>query len=478
MEKGSLKGRKRVTMAGKTGYTKTEVFETMNVPKALSIIALPTIVSQIIVLVYNIADTWFIGRTNNPYMVGASSLVLTVFMATAAIANLFGVGGGTLVVRLLGAKKEDDARKVASHTVLMAAVAALLFALLCLVFMDSILRFLGASENTYGYARQYFLIAVIAGAIPTVETMAMSMVLRNVGYSREAGFGVGMGGVLNILLDPLFMFVILPDGYQVLGAAIATFISNIVSFVYFIVIFHKVRNETVLQIPRRYERLGKELAGSLYSVGITAFIGVIVFDLVNVAINRLAVSHGDISLAAMGIVLKVERLPMNIGMGICLGMVPLVGYNYSAKNFDRMDRFFSAARLGVIIVTFACAVLFWIFAEPVVKAFIKDGETVSLGIKYLRGRCFSIPFMILGHHISSFMQAVGKGKTSLLLCFIRHMVFCVPTLIIMNSILGINGLAWGQTIADILAIIVSYAIYIPIHNRIVAGRDRGVQLPE
>ena len=465
-------------MARKKEYSKTEIFETMRVPKALSIIALPTIVSQIIVLVYNIADTWFIGRTDNPYMVGASSLVLTVFMATAAIANLFGVGGGTLVVRLLGAKRTEDARKVASHTVFMAAVAALLFAVLCLVFMEPILKFLGASENTFGYARQYFLVAIVVGAIPTVETMAMSQVLRNVGYSKEAGFGVGMGGVLNILLDPLFMFVILPDGYEVLGAAIATLISNIVSFIYFIIIFHRVKDETVLEIPRRYEHLGKELAGSLYSVGITAFIGVIMFDLVNVVINRLAASHGDLSLAAMGIVLKVERLPMNIGMGICLGMVPLVGYNYAAKNFDRMDKFFSAARLGVIIVTFACAVLFWIFAEPVVKAFIKNEETVNLGIQYLRGRCFSIPFMILGHHVSSFMQAVGTGKTSMYLCFMRHLVFCIPILLIMNKYFGVEGLSWAQTIADIVVIFFTYAVYIPVHRRIVSGRDKGVQVSE
>lgn len=440
----------------------------MSVPKALSIMALPTIASQIIVLVYNIADTWFIGRTDNPYMVGASSLVLTVFMATAAIANLFGVGGGSLVVRLMGAKRHDDARRVASHAVLMAAVAALLFALLCLAFMDPILTFLGASENTRGYARQYFLIAVVAGAIPTVETMAMSMILRNVGYSKEAGFGVGMGGVLNILLDPLFMFVILPDGYQVLGAAIATFISNVVSFIYFLVIFNKVRNESVLEIPRRFERLGGELAKSLYSVGVTAFIGVIMFDLVNVAINRLAASYGDLSLAAMGIVLKVERLPMNIGMGICLGMVPLIGYNYSAKNYDRMDKFFSTARLAVIVVTFICAILFRIFARPVVRAFIADEETVRLGTRYLQGRCFAMPFMLIGHHVSSFMQAVGKGKTSLVLCFIRHMVMCVPTLIIMNAIFGIEGLVWGQTVADIITIFITYAIYIPIHKKIVS----------
>ena len=200
----------------------------MSVPRALAVMAIPTVISQIIALIYNIADTWFIGMTDNPYMVAATSLVGTVYLLTAAVANVFGVGGGNLVVQLLGRKDPEEARKVASLSFLMAGGCALLFSFVCLVFMNPLLRLLGASDMTIGYARQYLLCVVILGGLPTVLSSTMSAMLRNIGCSREAGFGIGLGGVLNIVLDPIFMFVLLPDGWEVLGAALATMLSNII----------------------------------------------------------------------------------------------------------------------------------------------------------------------------------------------------------------------------------------------------------
>ena len=169
---------------------KTALFETTAVPKALFTMAVPTIVSQLITLIYNMADTWFIGRTNNPYMVAASSLVLTVFLMAGALANLFGVGGGSLMVRLLGRKETEEARKVASWTVVMAAACGLAFSLLCLLCMDPLLRLLGASDNTLGYARQYLIFVVGIGGVANVTATAMSFLLRNAGYAREAAFGL------------------------------------------------------------------------------------------------------------------------------------------------------------------------------------------------------------------------------------------------------------------------------------------------
>ena len=289
---------------------KNTLFETMPVPRALAKMAVPTIVSQIITLIYNIADTWFIGRTNNPYMVAATSLVLTVFLAAGALANLFGVGGGSLVVRLLGRQREEEARKVASFSLTTSAAAALVFALICLIFMNPMLRLLGASDKTIGYARQYLLFVVVLGSVPTVLAITMSSLLRNVGFSRAAGFGLGMGGVLNIMLDPVFMFLLLPDGYQVAGAALATLLSNVVTVVYFILVFRRVRGKSVLELPRRLERIERESLRSFLSVGVPAALSVFLFDLSNIVINRLSSSHGDIELAAIGIILKVERLPV------------------------------------------------------------------------------------------------------------------------------------------------------------------------
>lgn len=449
---GSIKG------ASESARTK-EIFETRPVPSALAKMAVPTIVSQLITLIYNIADTWFIGQTDNPYMVAASSLVLTIFLMISAIANLFGVGGGNLAVRLLGSRDEEEAAKVASLSLVLAAGAALAFSLLCLLFMNPLLRFLGASGNTIGYAQQYLVFVVVIGGLPTVLSNTMSAMVRNIGHSREAGFGLGLGGVLNVVLDPLFMFVLFPDGYQVAGAAVATMLSNVITMVYFILVYRKLSGSTVLALPRRAERIRPSSLKSLFSVGIPAAMSLLLFDLTNIVINRLASGHGDIELAAIGIVLKVERLPLNIGIGICLGMAPLVAYNYAAKNQERMKAFFKTARLAGLVVSVLCVVFYRVFAPYIVRAFIADADTVRFGTEFLQSRCFATPFMYLSFHMVHFMQAVDRGRISFLLAVIRQLFLNIPILFLMDAQFGMSGIVWTQLVADAINVAVSYVIY-------------------
>lgn len=436
-----------------------EIFETRPVPAALAKMAVPTIVSQLITLIYNIADTWFIGQTDNPYMVAASSLVLTIFLMISAISSLFGVGGGSLAVRLLGSRDEEEAGRVASLSLVLAAVAALAFSLLCLLFMDPLLRFLGASGNTIGYAKQYLVFVVVIGGLPTVLANTMSAMVRNIGHSREAGFGLGLGGVLNVVLDPIFMFVLLPDGYQVAGAAAATMLSNVITLIYFILVYRKLSGSTVLALPRRAERIRRESLRSLFSVGIPAAMSLLLFDLTNIVINRLASGHGDIELAAMGIVLKVERLPLNIGIGICLGMTPLVAYNYAAKNHERMKAFFKTARLAGLVVSVLCVIFYRVCAPYIIRAFIADADTVRFGTEFLQSRCFATPFMFLSFHMVHFMQAVDRGKISFLLAVIRQLFLNIPILFLMNALFGMHGIVWTQLAADAVNVAVSYIIY-------------------
>ena len=433
-----------------------EIFETKPIPAALAKMAIPTIVSQLITLIYNIADTWFIGQTNNPYMVAASSLVLTIFLMTAALANLFGVGGGNLVVRLLGGKDEEEAKKAASLSLVMAAGVSLTFSVLCFLFMDPLLRLLGASDYTIGYAKQYLTFVVAIGAVPTVLANTMSAMVRNIGHSKEAGFGLGMGGVLNVILDPIFMFVIFPDGYQVAGAAVATMLSNVITLLYFILTYQKLKGETVLSLPRRVEKIRKDSLGSLFSVGIPAAMSLLLFDLTTMVINRLAAGHGDTQLAAIGIVLKVERLPLNIGIGICLGMTPLVAYNYASKNHKRMKEFFSAARFAGLVISVMCVVFYRFCAPYIVRAFISDADTVRYGTEFLQSRCFATPFMFLSFHMVHFMQAVNRGKVSFQLAVIRQICLNIPILILLNHFFGMSGVVWTQLIADAINVVVSY----------------------
>jgi len=438
---------------------KNELFERMRPGKALAIMALPTVASQLIILIYNLADTWFIGRTNNSYMIAASSLGLSIYLAATALSNVFGVGGGSLMVRLLGHKEEDDARKVAAYSVGMATISGVVFCILVLIFLEPLLKLLGASDNTLPYAKEYVFATTVLGGVPAILSMCMPQLLRNSGYAKEAGIGVGLGSLLNVVLDPLFMFVILPEGKEVLGAGIATMLSSICSFVYFIVIFRKLKDKTVLVLPRKPVRIRKDHLKSLYMVGVPAAISIFLFDLVTIVFNKLTADYGDIPLAGMGIVLKLERIPINTGLGVCLGMVPLIAYNYGAGNVERMKKFFSLARTVILAFSVLCVALFWIFADPIVGAFIKEEATVASGVEILQARCFSLPFMMIGYHIVNYMNAVDKGVVSFILAIIRHVVLIIPITLIMNAIWGWQGLIWSQLVADVLNVAVSVIIY-------------------
>jgi len=442
------------------------VFETVPVPNALMKMAIPTVASQLITLVYNLSDTWFIARTDNPFMVAACSLSATLFLLTIAITNLFGTGGGTLAVRLMGARREEEARKVAAFSLIMAGGAALAFSLIILCFMDPLLHLLGASENTLGYARQYLFFTAVLGGVPTVLSGTMSSMVRNTGHSKEAGFGLSMGGILNIILDPIFMFVLLPDGYEVMGAAIATMLSNVASFVYFIFVYRKLKDKSILAIPRKLEKIERASVKSLFSVGLPAASSMILFDLTNMVINRLVSGHGDIALAAIGLVLKVERLPLNIGIGICLGMVPLMAYNYASGNRERMQAFFSVARIAGLAIALASVVLYRLGAPYIIKAFMSDAETVALATQFLKARCIATPLMFLSFHMVHSMQALNRGKVSFALAVIRQLALNIPILFLMNHLFGAMGIVWTQATADLLNVAASYLIYHQVKKKL------------
>lgn len=212
---------------------KTALFETMPVGKALLTMAIPTIVSQLITMIYNLADTFFIGLTNDPYKVAAASVVSILFFILTALSNLFGVGGGSLMSRLLGERHEEEAKRVGTFSIYGSLAVTVICSLICLLFTESLARLLGASDNTVGYASDYLFWAVVVGGIPSTIGITMSFLLRSAGYSKESGIGLAIGGIANIILDPLFMFVILPQGNEVTGAAIATMLSNIITLLYF-----------------------------------------------------------------------------------------------------------------------------------------------------------------------------------------------------------------------------------------------------
>ncbi|MBR5381772.1 MAG: hypothetical protein IK136_04030, partial [Oscillospiraceae bacterium] len=255
-------------MVSKTGkYDKREIFESMPVPKALAALAIPTIVSQLITMIYNFADTFFIGRTNDPYKVAAATLAFLLYFNLNALSNLFGVGGGSLISRLLGRKMDAEARTVCAFSFYAAILITAAYSLCCFVWRAPLLRLLGASDQTLGYASSYVFWVVVIGGIPSSLSMTMAHLLRSEGYAGYASFGLGMGGILNTLLDPLFMFVLLKPGMEVTGAALATMISNLCTLSFFAVIFVRLRGKTVLSASPGLVVSGARYIGEILATG-------------------------------------------------------------------------------------------------------------------------------------------------------------------------------------------------------------------
>lgn len=446
-------------MQAKTGSAQETVFQDLPIPSALRKMIIPAVTSQLIVLIYNMADTFFVGQTNNPYMVAATSLILPVFNITLCLAGLAGIGGGSLISRLLGQGRPDEARRVSAFSLWLGLCIAALFAAGIGLFMDPVLRLLGAGENTYAYARQYALCVIVVGGIPTVLSNVLSNLIRSIGRSKAASAGIILGGVLNIALDPLFMFVLLPEGHEVLGAGLATCLSNCIAFLFFVsVLLRMGKNSTITFLPKG-GLPGRDSILAVFGVGIPSAIATFLFDLDYVIIDKLMVSYHDLALAAIGIVLKVERFPLNVGIGICQGMLPLVAYNYSAGNEQRMnDTIRLSRRLGLTIAGISI-VLYEIFAVQFSHLFISDPQTVELASQFLRIRVLATPLMFLSFFTVYLFQAFGKGRISLFLGVTRWLGFNIPMLFLLNAIFGMFGIVWSQVTADILTVLLSFYIY-------------------
>lgn len=436
-----------------------EIFERLPVPKAVQKMILPTIMAQMIVLIYNMADTFFLGRTGNPYMVAGASLILPVYNISLALAAMASMGGGPLISRLLGTKRIDEARKVSSFCIYLSLLFAVIFSALIWSFIDPLMSLLGADSDTAPYARDYAMCVLVLGCIPTVLSSALANLLRSVGESKKSGFGITMGGVINIALDPLFMFVLLPEGKEVVGAGIATAISNCIACTYFIIQIIRLGSDSALKLYPITRLPSLANIKETLVMGIPAAMNNLLFDLDYAIIGRLMSGYTGIAVAAAGIVLKVERLPLNIGVGICQGMVPIVAYNYAAGNLERMKHTVRySRRLGLICAAISI-VLYEIFAGPLVNFFILNAETVVLGTKFLRIRILATPFMFLCFFTFFMFNAFGKGFKAMFLTVMRWALFNIPMLFILEHLFGMYGIVWSQLTADFLAAAVSLMVY-------------------
>lgn len=429
---------------------KRRLLEELPVGRALWTMAIPTIASQLVNLVYNVVDAIFIGQTGDAYKTAAVTLAFTIFMMTASLGNLFGIGGGSLLARLAGGGHTDQAKGVSALAFWGAVTVSLAYSSVIGLFLDPILTFLGASPHTLGFARQYVLGVVVLGTLPIVLSVVAAHLLRHLGYSRQAGFGLSAGGLLNVALDPLFMFVLLPDGMEVLGAALATLVANTIACAYLVATMVRATSESPLSLdPRQLRHVRAAELHSFFGVGIPSALLTALFDVANIVLNALTAAHGDLELAAMGIVMKVERLPNAINIGLCHAMLPLVAYNYASGNHARMKAVLATTRRWGLATAGLTLPLFLIFSPFVCRLFLNARAdvdpaaalaTLTLAAGFLRIRCLALPLQFLNYNTSFCMQAVGYGAGTMLHACARELLFYIPFMFVLDYCLGLSAL--------------------------------------
>lgn len=435
---------------------KREIFESMPPWKAVASLALPSILSQLVTLIYNLADTFYIGQIGNPDMVAAVSVAFAAFMFLVAIANLFGIGGGSLISRMLGEKRPDEAKHVAAFSFFGTLLFTVVYSILLWLFLDPILRLLGASSATIGFGRDYLLWTTVIGGVPTTLGIVLGHLLRSEGYARQSSVGIALGGILNIILDPIFIFVL---DMGVAGAAMATMLANGVSLIYYLILMGVLRKRSVLSVNPADIRLNRELTKNVFSVGMPAAAAALLAILANAALFKVLSSYEDLPVAAMGVVKKIDTIPLNVSMGLSQGVLPLVAYNYAAKQYDRMERISRFARLAGAVFALLCVLLFELFAPELVRFFMKDEATVVLGSAFLRVACIGTIPMVMFFLLNTTFQAMGKGKQSLFLVMLRQAVINLPILFLLNALFGIDGVVWTQLIADTISVGIATVLF-------------------
>jgi len=407
-------------------------------------------------MIYNLADTFFVGQMGDPRKVAAVSLVLPAYTMLTAVANLFGVGGSSVISRFLGSGKPARARQTSTFCIFSAAAAALALSMLVLIFKRPLLLLLGANRDTYEFASDYLVWVLVIGGVPTVLGMLFGHLVRSEGSAKQASIGMSFGGIINIILDPIF---IMTFDLGVKGAAIATMISNCASVSYFLVYLYRKRRKTVISfVPRNFDQ-ELQIAGRVASVGLPASLQTLLSVTSNTVLNNLASGYGSTALAAVGIVKKIDMLPMNVTLGISQGVLPFIGYNYAAKRFDRVRQMSRFTRVLAVCFSLSCIAAFEIFAERIVGLFIGDAQTIRLGSAFLRILCLTTPMMAISYLITTMFQATGQGRRALAISLFRKTTVDVPLMFLMNRLIPLYGLLMVQPIVDTLSIGLAFALY-------------------
>ena len=447
-----------------------EMMEKESVSKVLLKLSVPAIIAMVITAVYNIADTMFVGMLNNTSAIAAVSIVYPLFMFIGAIGVMFGAGGASYLSRLLGEKKKEEANRTLTSTIIIGCIFSIIFTVVSIIFLDQLLLMYGATETIMPYAREYGY-TIVLGSIFTIGTAIMSNTIRAEGNSKYSMVATCIGGVINIILDPIFMFKF---GMGIKGAAVATVISQLISFTFLLRYYYSKKSYIKLGI--KFLKPTFNMFFEILKIGIPIFVTQVLASFALGFMNLGAKPYGDAAVAAMGIVFRVMSIGFYIVFGIGQGFQPVAGYNYGAKNFNRLKESVKISIKWSIISGVIISILFIVFAKGCMLVFTRDKEVIEIGIKAFRAASLLFPLFGYVNTYSVLYQALGKALGAFILSISRQGIFYIPLMYVLPKFMGLQGVIFCQTAADLLAFIETFIMAIWLNKSLKNEMDKETKL--
>ena len=427
------------------------------VTEAILKLSIPVVMGMMVQVLYNLVDTFFIGRLGDPNQLAAANLTTPIFMMMMAIAGIIGTGAASYISRNLGSKAYDKANHTLSISVVLIGFLAVIVMSVGLIFLTPLITTLGASQDVYPYAKEYGKY-LLYGALFIMGNYAIGQLLRSEGAAMPSITGMMIGTILNIILDPIFIFVL---DMGVKGAAIATVIGNAAGLLYYFYYYRS--NKTIVKFKLSLIKFDASIVKEIFGIGLPASLSQLLMSFAMVISNNIAASYGDVVVAGSGVSFKIMTIGTFVFMGFAAGCQPLTGFNYGAGNFSRVKEILVKGIILTSLVGIVITMIFALFAKPLIGIFATDMPLViDKGVQILNAMKWSL-FVLRAQMIATTtIQAFGKAKAALFLSILRQGIFFIPSLIVLNNIMGFDGFIHAQPAADILTTIVSLLVLFTI----------------
>lgn len=442
-----------------------ELFESASVPKAYMKLALPVVLSMMVSLVYNMVDTYFIALTGKQELVAGVSLAAPIFTLMIAFGDIFGLGGSSLISRLFGEKREEEAKRASAFCLWAAIGFGIFVTIVLLVFRTPILKLLGTDVATFEYAGEYYT-WIAVGAASIILGLVPSNILRTEGLATQAMAGSILGSIVNIILDPVFIFGL---GQGAAGAAMATVIGNVIADVYYIYVMNKKAKR--LSVSLKEIKIPGTMIRDILVIGIPASITNLMQSIMIMITNHYLIAYGTDKVAAMGIALKANMISAFILVGFAFGGQPLVGYNYGARNKKRLKEILRFAYLFEAGLALVFTISISVFAPAIIKIFMNQSDIITNGAMMLRFQQLGMVFMAVTLVSTCVCQSVGNAAGAFVLSISRQGVLYAVLLIVLNGIFGYTGIVATQACADVLTAVIAAGII----RKVLGGMKNEIQ---